>query len=277
MKSASRRQRDGDDEARRRDRPEAKRHVEFDGGSNTGTLARQCGVEVSQGHHRHVQNLVQTHGREQVRRWAAEGMSPETMGNPKKMAAFRKGHESAEQSDPTAGMCPRCTRRHEAGKPIDCPECQQELQRARETDDGTDESVLRSPQSAENGEVVHRAAGIRSAIDTALGFGPGVTNAAFRTSQKAQSLSKEITEGGAHKGPRDAARHCLWMCLLSKEVGRDKALKVGRIYEKNAGGSRMASKMDIHNNKIGADCMDSECKSCCNDKLDEELMILDHD
>lgn len=71
-------------------------------------------------------------------------------------------------------------------------------------------------------------------------------------------------------GEKDAFRHALWMALLSKEIGAKKALKLGVAHEKTnrkdfkkgrkeegAIPDLATEKMDLFNNKIGAQLADS--------------------
>jgi RHS repeat-associated protein len=79
---------------------------------------------------------------------------------------------------------------------------------------------------------------------------------------------------GAHNGPRDAYRHCVWQCLITKASGSADSAAVGYAHER-AGGRKKPSQpqgeaiMDLKNNAVGRACSaDSRsCADSCMDKL----------
>lgn len=98
-----------------------------------------------------LQRLQQTHGNQVVQRLAGQGIQPKfEVGPPNdryEREAERVARAVTSDSDPTSQhtdhpivsgervqrMCPRCQKRHAAGKPLDCPECETELQRTATT------------------------------------------------------------------------------------------------------------------------------------------------
>jgi hypothetical protein len=76
------------------------------------------------------------------------------------------------------------------------------------------------------------------------------------------SLNKEKFLGGNSEGGRfDAFRHVFWMYSLSKELGKEKARRIGKIYEKYneyvfktqtmSGYDKAGEDMDLFNNEVG--------------------------
>jgi hypothetical protein len=75
------------------------------------------------------------------------------------------------------------------------------------------------------------------------------------------SLNKEKFLGGNSEGGRfDAFRHVFWMYSLSKELGKEKARRIGKIYEKYneyvfktqtmSGYDKAGEDMDLFNNEL---------------------------
>ncbi|MFC4360605.1 DUF4157 domain-containing protein [Halobium salinum] len=97
-----------------------------------------------------LQRLQQTHGNQVVQRLAQESIQPKLEVGPRNDRYEREAERvaravttaSSSLSDGTRTtgphgrvqrMCPRCQKRHAQGKPLDCPECEAELQRAATT------------------------------------------------------------------------------------------------------------------------------------------------
>ena len=53
----------------------------------------------------------------------------------------------------------------------------------------------------------------------------------------------------ANDGLGDAFRHCLWQCLLTRNLGAQSASEWGAAHE--SGENSNASRMDLHNNLVG--------------------------
>ena len=79
---------------------------------------------------------------------------------------------------------------------------------------------------------------------------------------------------GAHNGPQDAFRHCVWQCLIAKASGAGDAAAVGYAHER-AGGRKTPAQpqgeaiMDLKNNAVGRACSADprDCADSCMDKL----------
>lgn len=65
-------------------------HVPYDAGPDPGALSARYDMTVHGGEATRLQRLESEHGSEQIRRWATEGMTVDTMGKPRDMAAFRE-------------------------------------------------------------------------------------------------------------------------------------------------------------------------------------------
>ncbi len=92
---------------------------------------------------------------------------------------------------------------------------------------------------------------------------------------------------GAHNGPQDAYRHCLWSCWMKQYCGGFGAYMAGTGHELFSNSSEETS-MDMHNNRIGRrlggraggvwDCGKKDCKTLCREALNRgELMYLSGD
>lgn len=105
-------------------------------------------------------------------------------------------------------------------------------------------------------------------IVDAIGLQKALT--AYLLSRTALIEAKQSGLPGAANGPQDAFRHCLWSCLMAKEIGVENAKIVGDLHEicrdtsyKN---SAESTQMDLKNNEVGrgygavanADCS-AEC------------------
>jgi RHS repeat-associated protein len=108
-----------------------------------------------------------------------------------------------------------------------------------------------------------RGAGIRDAYRA----GTSLASEASDTANRSQLP-------GAHNGPEDAFRHCVWQCLITKASGAADASTVGYAHER-AGGRKTPAQpqgeaiMDLKNNAVGRACGADprDCTDSCLDKL----------
>jgi len=107
-------------------------------------------------------------------------------------------------------------------------------------------------------------------------FVSGFKNTLFANelSDKAIEIAKNSGLKGMGNGPRDAYRHCVWSCLMSKEMGVDEANVIGYIHEVHGdsigGGNGLDEyDMDMHNNICGQNNSKNpkSCKDSCMDSL----------
>jgi len=76
--------------------------VDYDSGPDHQAMRNEYDVDfVRDGQAAKLQRLEQEHGSSTVQRWADEGMTVETMGKPRDMAAFRSRQESRSEEIPT--------------------------------------------------------------------------------------------------------------------------------------------------------------------------------
>lgn len=96
-----------------------------------------------------LQQLQQTHGNQAIQRLTTQRVQPKLEVGPPNDRYEREAERVARQitsphppgqrpsataaSDRVQRMCTRCQKRHAAGKPLDCPDCEQELQRSEAT------------------------------------------------------------------------------------------------------------------------------------------------
>lgn len=76
-------------------------YVNYERGSDPGTLSARYGLNVRDAEAGKLQRLEREFGRERVGRWAEEGMTVETMGKPRDMQAFRTRQEERSEEVPT--------------------------------------------------------------------------------------------------------------------------------------------------------------------------------
>jgi hypothetical protein len=90
---------------------------------------------------------------------------------------------------------------------------------------------------------------------------------------QAKSLAEQHTENLANPGERNALRHCIWSCLMTKFLGEEKAKTWGDAHECTSQfGNSTDSQIDLHNNEIGREIGTSDvgplgekCFQLCND------------
>jgi uncharacterized protein RhaS with RHS repeats len=63
----------------------------------------------------------------------------------------------------------------------------------------------------------------------------------------------------------NAVRHCIWSCLMSKDLGRDTALDIGNKHEEVGDNDQT----DLWNNCIGVDIKDKSCVFGCKKAWEE--------
>jgi hypothetical protein len=76
---------------------------------------------------------------------------------------------------------------------------------------------------------------------------------------------------GQRNGPRDALRHCIWLCLMVQNINEEDASEIGENHEENAEKLRPPQPreegvMDRHNNMIGVQCGLEENPLSCRDR-----------
>jgi len=107
-------------------------------------------------------------------------------------------------------------------------------------------------------------------------FVVGIKNTllADELSDKAIETARNSGLKGMGNGPRDAYRHCVWSCLMSKKMGIDEANVIGYIHEVHGdslGGGNGPDEynMDMHNNICGQNNSKNpkSCKDSCMDSL----------
>ncbi len=101
------------------------------------------------------------------------------------------------------------------------------------------------------------------------------------TTRKAGDIARSSTFKGAHNGPQDAYRHCVWSCLNAKALGQGFSFLVGTLHElqgKLEHQPPCEAEMDTHNNQVGRDCAKhgGDCANSCKEAWDSgKLMILE--
>jgi hypothetical protein len=94
--------------------------------------------------------------------------------------------------------------------------------------------------------------------------------------RQAESEAKKSGFPGLHDGPGDAFRHCVWSCLMTRDVGESMAAFIGRKHEEYEGPTENekeieAHNMDLANNALGRMCglagSKGSCPSLCTDAL----------
>lgn len=89
---------------------------------------------------------------------------------------------------------------------------------------------------------------------------------AARTAQDAFGDARQSGLPGAHNGPQDAFRHCVWQCRMTEGFGVRSAQVIGDEHE-NAGdrgrqpGTERA--MDLANNAVGRQCGQQDDSQSC--------------
>lgn len=103
---------------------------------------------------------------------------------------------------------------------------------------------------------------------------------------KAYKIASDSGLEGEGNGPQDAYRHCLWSCLMSKEIGIDDANLAGYLHEEYGGSTGLSANgpgefdMDMHNNISGQYNSEKSCsctKSCMTSYKGGWLQVLSED
>ena len=92
---------------------------------------------------------------------------------------------------------------------------------------------------------------------------------------QAMKMAEDSGLPGASGGQRDAFRHCVWSCEMTKQINKQDAKDIGDAHE--AAGDRRGQDpadraMDEKNNEVGRDCGANNSKDCsvsCMDRLSE--------
>jgi hypothetical protein len=73
---------------------------------------------------------------------------------------------------------------------------------------------------------------------------------------------------GAHNGPQDAFRHCVWTCCMAQKSNADFSKKMSNAHESTST-SKDETSMDLHNNGVGIDIGKGggDCAAGCKDAL----------
>ena len=109
-------------------------------------------------------------------------------------------------------------------------------------------------------------------VDQVLGVGPLDALQGNGLAGQAEDIVEDLVrrdgrfgEEDLAGGPADSLRHCVWMCLMQRGMGRDTAATIGDIHEEHSDNSSA----DHHNNCIGRDAAsgDGDCLEVCLDSL----------
>jgi RHS repeat-associated protein len=100
--------------------------------------------------------------------------------------------------------------------------------------------------------------------------------------QAAERAAADSDLPGAHNGPQDAFRHCVWQCEATRQAGPFDAWVAGTGHEWSQGGGQDRDEFnsDLHNNECGRQAAENwgSCTSNCTDKLiSGELNVLNSD
>jgi len=68
-----------------------------------------------------------------------------------------------------------------------------------------------------------------------------------------KEAEKRFGGGSLHNGAGDAFRHCYWSALLSRDIGKENALKFTTAHEENPGNPKEEKEMDLWNNAVGVE------------------------
>lgn len=117
--------------------------------------------------------------------------------------------------------------------------------------------------------------GLNEKWDQAWNVGPYDAYQASRDAQAAISAAVASGLPGLHNGPADALRHCLWSCLMTRDIGADQAKDVGDLHEDEEPDEPTKERqMDLANNAAGRSAANETtchgkkpCLQACLDKL----------
>jgi len=95
---------------------------------------------------------------------------------------------------------------------------------------------------------------LQEKIDDVFGAGFVNTATAGEIAKKAMKNARNSGLPGAHNGPQDAYRHCIWSCYMARAIGVENAKVITDNHE--AAGDRVGQpagehNMDQHNNAVG--------------------------
>ena len=80
--------------------------------------------------------------------------------------------------------------------------------------------------------------------------------------------------GNQPDGPRDAFRHCYWMCISARQCGYAAAWAAGTGHE-SYGHFDQSNFADLANNSVGLGCSDRcDCFSCCKEAYNANQLIV---
>lgn len=110
--------------------------------------------------------------------------------------------------EPTADLCTRCTRRYRAGKPLDCPECEQRLPTPPESKHRVDDqrrfSLATAPRCEDGCNLSRRSAALETECDVRIhpeDMDDYLTGNAFRTKGTGTPQIKERMPGVLASNP----------------------------------------------------------------------------
>jgi RHS repeat-associated protein len=107
---------------------------------------------------------------------------------------------------------------------------------------------------------------------------------ADRVAKRAHNMAESSGLPGPVQGPRDAYRHCVWMCMTVQDCGWEAAYIAGGGHEVYSPGripflfEPWGTAMDLYNNSMGrmAGLIVTDCDKSCRDMLEcDELWVLD--
>jgi hypothetical protein len=92
----------------------------------------------------------------------------------------------------------------------------------------------------------------------------------------ARDAAAESGLSGDWNGPRDAFRHCVWNCSMSRSIGTDKARLIGDNHEAWGRNDPREVRMDLFNNRAGREysTMSGSCSGLCMQGVRDGTLML---